>query len=282
VSACVICEHHDHEQTPVSPANGPTPQRYPDIPQQREKPCTSRCRRREATEGAACQQCAATIRRDLDEILECHALTDEPSAGQRSGGARSSERSLPGGTDRLNWRADDLHRTLTAWCADWAERWRLKPPAPHLTSITGFLRTHLPNALTDPHPAISDFAAEISRLARVGRRLASLTQPGTLINCPGPAGAGCGQRLRVNAADPDAIHRCRACGTNWTPAWLLTLATHCETPVWVDVEVAAKLSGVHESTLHRWANKGKIKRDHGRYEIRSIRSIRHAATRRSA
>lgn len=250
MSACVICQRHEHDED------------QPDA-------CTPRCRQREATEGQACPQCAQRIRDDLDSLIEAYALTDQPSTGARTGGARSSEPSLPGGTDRLNWRADDLFRTLTEWCRDWADRWTLTLPSKHLTSITGWLRRHLPNALAH-HPAIADFAAEISRLARTGRVLAHLTDPGQLICCPGPGGSGCGRRLRVNINDPDAVHRCRNCGTNWDAAWLLNLVHHIDTPIWVDVETAANFTGVHESTLRRWAAAGKITRDHGCYDIREL------------
>lgn len=251
MSACVICQHHDHNEG------------QPDT-------CTHRCRRRETVEGQACSRCAQRIRDDLDTILESYALTDTPASGIRSGGARSTEASLPGGTDRLNWRASELHDTLTSWCRDWATQWSLRLPDRHLTSITAWLRRHLTTALAQ-HPAIAEFAAETSRLARIGRVLAHLTEPGQAITCPGPGGNGCGQRLRVNIADPDAVHHCRKCGTRWEPGWLLRLVHHLDTPIWVDPEAAARFAGVHESTLRRWAAAGRITRDHhGRYDIREL------------
>lgn len=257
MSACVICQRHEHDED------------QPDT-------CTPRCRRRETSEGQACAQCAQRIRDDLDQILECYALTNTPSTGVRLGGTRSTGISLPGGTDRMNWRASDLHNTLTAWCRDWAQTWNLALPThPRRGTPVGvvtawFLRAHLRNALAT-HPAIADFAREISQLARTGRVLAHLTTPGQTIACPGPGGSGCGQRLRVNIADPDAAHPCRRCGTNWDTAWLLRLAAHVDTPVWVDIEVAARVTGVSERTLRRWAAADRIRRDRGRYELRSIR-----------
>lgn len=250
MSACVICKHHDHDDD------------QPDT-------CTDRCRRRETVEGQACSRCAQRIRADLDLIVDAYALTDTPSTGIRLGGTRSTGISLPGGTDRLNWRADELWRTLTSWVQDWAEQWRLTLPERHLTSITAWLRRHLATALAQ-HPAIADFANEIARLARTGKVLAHLTDPGQLITCPGPGGSGCGQRLRVNIADPDAVHACRACGTRWDAGWLLNLVHHLATPIWVDPEAAARFAGVHERTLRRWAATGRITRDHGRYDIREL------------
>lgn len=228
------------------------------------------CNHREPIEGAACAICARRSRDSLNDILTAHALTDHPPGGTRTGGSRSAETSLPGGTDRMNWRAA-LPSQLTTWARDWADTLTLSPPDANIASIIGWFHRHLPAALAR-HPAVEEFAGDMSRLARTGRVLAGLTEPGQRIACPGPAGVGCGHRLRVNVAD-DSSQRCPRCGTTWDPAWLLHLAAHTDADVWVDGEAAALASGVHERTLRRWARVGKIRRERGLYELRSIREL---------
>lgn len=229
------------------------------------------CQHREPAEGQACAICARRIRDHLDDILTTYALTTHPPTGVRTGGSRSAETSLPGGTDRMNWRAG-IPNQLTTWARDWAEQLNLRPPDGNLAAIIGWFHRHLPSALAR-HPAIGEFAGDVSRLARTGRVLATLTEPGQAIACPGPAGEGCGHRLRIHIAD-DSSQRCPRCGTTWDPAWLIHLAAHVDADVWVDSEAAALASGIHASTLRRWAQAGKIRRERGLYELRSIRELR--------
>ena len=273
---CAICTKHPHD-----PADDCTPFCI-EVPQPKGKTkvlhrhlpdadCTSECRSREADLGIICSSCAQKIRDDLDTLVDSWAATEDPAfPGGTSGDGRAKSSPLPGGTDWMDWRQGaDLFGVLTTWVRDWMDIYALAGPRRgDLTSITGWLRAHLDHA-ANSHPAIDDFADEIRKLAQRGRRLANGdVDKAQRVQCPTD---DCGRWLRVNAHDPEAHIRCKACGTDWTSGRLILVGMSANVEVWLDPEAASEATGKDPSTLRKWARAGKIERSHGRYELHSIR-----------
>ena len=167
--------------------------RHPHAP---DDDCTDDCRTTEADLGIICTRCADRIRRDLDALVDAWAATENPAfPGGSSGDGRAKSSPLPGGTDWMDFRQGaDLFGILGTWVRDWCDVYALKGPKySDLTSITGWLRAHLPHA-ANSHPAIDDFADEVRKLAQRARRLAGeVPDRGQRVPCPTD---DCGRVLR--------------------------------------------------------------------------------------
>ena len=257
MTTCAICTRHRH---------------LPD------DDCTTDCTVREADLGIICSRCAQRIRSDLDTLIDTWALTEDPNfPGQASGGTRAKTSPLPGGTEWMDWRqGSDLFGVLTTWVRDWCETYVLAgPKRADLTSLTGWLRAHLPHA-ANSHPAIDDFADEIRTLAQRGRRLAGeVPERGQRVPCPTD---DCTRTLRIRTADLEETVRCRSCGIQRTSGQILLIASRSDS--WVSSQIAADVVGVNTTTIQRWAKSGQVKKDQGLYWLPDVRA--RAAKRRTA
>jgi len=160
------------------------------------------------------------------------------------------------------------------------------------------LRSHLDWITADPHWPLEDFADEIARCARRMHAFAAssdrnpadravtcptvtddLTQDGEPIQC--------GARLTVRTwaaldASESSTGRadwsigehvtCPRCGATRSPEQLLRAAGKQDT--WADPEAIARWYGVGQSTLRRWAARGEVRREHGRYSIADVEARR--------
>lgn len=104
-------------------------------------------------------------------------------------------------------------------------------------------------------------------------------QVGTRIACPTMLddGSSCGRSLRVSSDGEPVV--CRACGTSWSIEWLIRVAGE-DADGWADVEAVCRLSGLHESTIRRWARSGKVRKRGLLYSVRDISAMaeRHLVT----
>lgn len=248
---CAICTKHPHEPG---------------------EDCTSECRAVDADLGIICSPCAQRIRRDLDALVDTYALTAEPAfPGGSSGEGRARSAPLPGGTDWMDFRqADWQFGILYSWIRDWCDIYALAgPKRADLTSITGWLRAHLPHA-ANSHPAITDFADEVRKLAQRGRRLAGeVSDRGQRYPCPTD---DCTRTLYVRMDDLEADVHCPSCDVSRSTAHLLALAVRAD--AWVPAETAAHAVDITVSTLHRWAKAGHVQRENGRYWLPSVREYK--------
>lgn len=82
----------------------------------------------------------------------------------------------------------------------------------------------------------------------------------------------CGTMLSFVGLEDDEV-RCRACGSRWSPARLLAVATSVDaSSVWVDAEAAGVAVGVDASTVRRWARAGRVRRQGQRYSLGDLKA----------
>jgi hypothetical protein len=236
----------------------------------------------------ACQRCQTRIGHHLDDIVTFTALAADELLPGQGGDGRSSERGIGIRIDALDLVAGyDVLPVLESWERMFREEWGYGPWGPtsaargagqadqataYLTGTVRFLREHLDRI--SEHPAVDDFAGEITTCWHQARQ-AARRQPRQAwrVTCPSDTDQGeCGQTLRVTGQDFGGQVTCRACGTVWlTDRLLMVVASSLHAELWLDPEAASEWVGVHVRTLRKWANAGKIKREHGRYEVHSLR-----------
>lgn len=104
-------------------------------------------------------------------------------------------------------------------------------------------------------------------------------QVGTRIACPTMLedGSSCERSLRVSSDGEPVV--CRGCGTSWSIDWLIRVAGE-DADGWADMEAVVRLSGLHESTIRRWARNGKVRKRGLLYSVRDISTMaeRHLVT----
>ena len=140
-----------------------------------------------------------------------------------------------------------------------------------LTSCVTFLRAQIEWMASNPDFPIDDFAAEIHACQRALLHFDPDREPmGTMVRCPTLLDEGeCGYRLHYT--EPDEPITCRRCGVTRDAMTLITVAlSDGDAKVWVDPEAAEKETGVAILTLKRWAARGLIHCNHGRYDLREI------------
>lgn len=240
-----------------------------------------------------CVKCQSRMNRQLQDLSE---FLYDAGGNLLPGGSnerRSSERGLGVRLDALDFIAGfDVLPTLEDWERDWrlffgctafgpasAERMRSRSlevdkVAARLRECIKFLQSFLQPAC-EKHPAISDFASELGAKWRQAQAAAG-AQPRTSwrLTCPSDTEEGeCGRPIRITGEDFDGTVYCRACGFSWPVERLLrVVASSRHAELWLDPEAAARWFGISSRDLRRWAQRGKIKRRHGRYESHSIRA----------
>lgn len=237
--------------------------------------------RRESNQGHACARCEQRLRDQLVDIVEFYAIAEHELVPGSSTGARATEQGIGVRIAALDFLAGhDVVAVLGSWERDWRETYCLtdakagRDVQATLVEIVRFLTAFLHRACTD-HPAIDDFGTEVREswsLARAAARMAPASAT-TSITCPadGQDGSICGRRIGIDAAETSVV--CPSCRTTWDVLHLMYVAISTPgTEMWADPEACAAYFRIATSTLRRWAIAGKIKRNHGRYELRSIHS----------
>lgn len=143
-----------------------------------------------------------------------------------------------------------------------------------LTGVVRFLQAHQDWVLTEPSFDIAEYARQV-RLCRraVARWDRDAQEAGWRVPCPTVTEDGdCGNLLRV-ARGAEAVY-CRACGRDWEITRLLAVAGR-DADVWVDIEAAATLAGVHEQTIRKWIRRGHVAKRGQLVRILDIRDYAH-------
>ena len=142
-----------------------------------------------------------------------------------------------------------------------------------LIAYCAFLRAH--HEWVVAQDWVDAYAAEVAACRRALARWDDEREPRpTVVACPTITVDGdCGHRLRLDA---DVV-TCRRCGRDWDADQLVraALSDDYDPPdVWVDAEAAARAAGVHESTIRRWAARGRVTARGGRYRLLSVLELR--------
>ncbi len=265
--------------------------------------CAGRGRTRHIPAGHVCVACDSRLRDQLERIPQLAALAAAavvPGA-TAGGGARSVPGSKPPiDVDALDATlglplvlavpgdpstAEPILTLLWSWERAVREDRGLTPPAlldepVTLVSVCAFLLAHADWMVGEPEFDVVGLAEHVAASVRVLSRHDPDRAPRTFrVPCPAPAEAGdCGASLRVDPTDLGAPVVCPRCQEQWTADRLMLVAWSAPgATVWVDPEAATYATGVSERTLRRWAEAGRIRRVHGRYDLGTIReAVRHA------
>jgi hypothetical protein len=240
--------------------------------------------RRDSHQGHACAVCEQRMRDQLRDVLEFYALATGELVPGSTSGARGTERSIGVRVSALDYLAGhDAVAVLASWESEWREHYGLSVepmiarPAPMLSRCVAFLGAWLHRACAD-HPAVDEFARELEACWGEGRSAARMAPPQRVaISCPADDDTRedgiCGARIPVDREQVHGHVQCRRCRTGWQVPHLIHVAlTTPGVELWADPEAAAGYFCLDESTLRKWARAGRIRRDHGRYELTSIQS----------
>jgi hypothetical protein len=248
------------------------------------------CSRTEST-ALACDNCRRRIDGQLSGILAFRHLAEGELEPGRGGSGRAGERGLGVRLDALDFVAGNtVLDVLELWCRDVRETYGLSPWGPAsldasrgqadpalalLTDVIAFLRNWLPRLAAD-FLAIDDLASEVRQCYLQAQRAANAApSTGYRVACPAPEDGGdCGRMLIINGQDLEDEVTCRSCGTTWSVDRLLVIvAGEVTGAIWMDGEAAAQRAGVDVRTLRRWAAAGRVRRDHGRYDLKEIQAM---------
>ena len=233
--------------------------------------CGDRCHHTDATIGLICDRCHLRILRHLTTIETAWHISAGGAITTGRGG--SNERSLPGGTEWLNWRHNgELLGNLRAIAETWHETMNPETNFPNTTieDLLGWLRRHLFHTGTH-HPEIRTTEEELNDWARTARRIAGMSDQGDPVPCPGLA-APCGRILRVNANDWDERITCRGCGTQWTTGRLLANASVEE--AWLTAQDIWHWYGIPERTVRHWGKTEQVRRRGNLYNVGDVQNQR--------
>jgi hypothetical protein len=247
------------------------------------------------SEHVACIWCQRRTSERLGDIVTFVALAEDELLPGRGGDGRSTERGLGVRLDALDLVAgNDVLPILESWERLFREEWgfaawgqttlergrgQVQQVPAYLTGTVSFLRSHLDRIFD--HPAVDEFAVEVGTCWHQARKAASQEpRQAWRVTCPTDVEDGeCGTWLRVTGEDFGGSITCRTCRTNWeTERLLRVVATSRDADLWVDIEAACRHTGVPAPTLRRWAKDGKVRREGGLYEYKSLNNVMRVAT----
>ena len=143
-----------------------------------------------------------------------------------------------------------------------------------LWNVCRFLGVWLEWLAKDEDTDVAEFRSHVTAARRVLLRWSWDADPPARwrVACPTQTDDGeCGAMLNFIGLEDDEVP-CRRCGSRWSPARLLVVATTQDAAaVWVDAEAAGVAVGLDPSTVRRWARSGKIRRQGQRYSLGDLK-----------
>jgi hypothetical protein len=142
-----------------------------------------------------------------------------------------------------------------------------------LTGVITFLHSQHDWLCAEPSFDLAEYARQV-RLCRkaITRWDMSLEPPGWRVPCPTVLDEGeCSYPIKIQRGHEDAY--CKRCDRTWEVTHLIAVAGR-DADVWVDIEAAATLAGVHERTIRKWVHRGKVSK---RGQLVRVLDIKHSA-----
>ena len=261
--------------------------------------CAARDRVRRLDAGHVCPECVAWLTGTLSRIgeLVSMATTERVTSTGSSSGKPVFGSKPPLSVDGLDpWLV--LVRTTDAppWptLLDVVEAWErlircereLSPYGPASLARGGatvwgclsFLASSVEWITTTTDFPVEDFADEMRACLRAVRKWdEDAAARGNVIPCPtqDDDGGECGYRLRF--VETDERVTCRRCKVTRDVAQLVAVGLVGTAEVWVDPQAVALYYGIAESTLRKWAARGKVQRSHGRYLMSDVAAMMETA-----
>jgi len=260
--------------------------------------CAARGRERPLESGLVCPPCAVRLADALDDLP---ALAEQASTEPAQG--RGSGRTVPSSRPPIDVDGVDPALALVplapppaepvpvlvvveGWVRLVREERQMAPYGPWsaaaarstqtrysdtlgtLRAATGFLRAQ--HEWVVAQDWVDAYAGEVWACRRALARWGEHEPRPVVVACPTITVAGdCGHRLRL---DSDVV-RCAGCGRDWDADQLVRVACSDDydpPDVWVDAEAAATAAGVHERTVRKWAARGLVAAQGGRYRLLSV------------
>jgi hypothetical protein len=144
-----------------------------------------------------------------------------------------------------------------------------------LSGVIGFLMAHHDWTMTEPSFDLAEYARQIRLCRKAVARWDLQAEPGGWrVPCPTVTEDGdCDNALKVIRGAETVF--CRRCGRDWDLPRLLAVAGR-DADVWVDVEAAATLAGVHEQTIRKWVRRGTVSKRGQLVRVLDVRAYAHS------
>lgn len=262
--------------------------------------CAARDRVRRLDAGHVCPECSqwltGTLRAVSDLVAQAAVAGDRQRVGSSTGkpvfGSRPPMDVECLDPDLTLVRVCDappyptLLEVLEAWERLVREARTLAPYGPaslarggaSVHGSVGFLVASAEWMTTDTGFPIEDFASELRACLRAVRKWdEDSPRRGMGTPCPTLKDDGSDCDYPLTFGDGDDSVTCRRCHVTRDVATLVAVGMATKThEMWVDAEVVTARYGIPKRTLQRMAERGQVRRDHGRYLLSDIDATRTA------
>jgi len=259
--------------------------------------CSARGRTRRLEAGHVCPECASWLSATLTRIgdLASMATTERVTSAGSSTGKPVFGSKPPLNVEGLDV-CDSLVRTTDAppWptLLEVVEAWErmvrdmrgLSPYGPaslarggaSLWGCLAFLGSSVEWMTTDTAFPIDDLAEELRACLRAVRKWdTEAPRRGMGIPCPTLKDDGTDCEYPLQFGDGDDEVTCRRCRVTRTPSQLMAVGMATKDhEMWVDAEAITERYGIPKRTLQRMAQRGQVRRNHGRYLLSDIVATR--------
>lgn len=170
-----------------------------------------------------CHKCESRIRRAIDQLQTAWMTARPPDRSGGSGAGGGSARSLPGGTEWVNFRQGaDIARCLRHWEDALVQTFNVPGPSSREPRARiQWLRSNLKHLGRGGLGArLRPLENELYAVVRMAKKATKEGRPEQQADCQTP---GCDWVLTVNAAEPDRSIECPRCRTSWTYARLVAV-----------------------------------------------------------
>lgn len=247
------------------------------------------CNREERGVSPLCKGCAVRLSQRLADLPALHQEAHYCLQPQRGGhGTNTGEMTIGVNLSALDFVAGQaILNTLHEWEKVIRADRNLSPVAlvpkqPTVEAEVAFtVKFHLSHLdWTLEQEWVDEFAREIADIHSTGMTAARrFLDPVKRIPCPATNedGTTCNALIPVKGDDLLEPVTCRKCGSQWTPARLIAVAT--STPgieIWLDTEAIANWTGITERQVRNVVSKHRLKRKGQLIDLQEFNRVRSA------